>query len=71
MKVNIKCMKMVWMEKDENSHKAMDIFYTGRGEGGGSLQFLSFWGYFPHITKAVFDDENSTKSQNIPPKSDH
>ena len=64
MKVNIKCIKIVWMKVDENSHKAMDFFCTGRGGGGGSTQFLSFWGCFPHITEASFDDENSTTSQN-------
>ena len=26
---------------------------------------------FPYITKAILNDENSTKSQNLPPKSNH
>ena len=29
---------------------------------------IAFGGVFPYITEAILNDENSTKSQNLPPK---
>ena len=36
--------------------------------GGGSTPFYSFWGCFFLTSQKLFVDENSTKSQNYPPK---
>ena len=36
--------------------------------GGGSTPFHSFWGCFFLTSQKPFEDENSTKSQNYPPK---
>ena len=43
----------------------------GGGGGGAQLHSIDFWGVFPNITEPILDDENSTKCQNLPPKSDH
>ena len=66
------CMKLVSIREGRSSvrkcHLAMDIFGKGRG---GWTPFHSFWGVFPNITEPILDDENSTKCQNLPHKSDH
>ena len=53
---------------EEKSAEATDIFLTG---GRAQLHFIAFGGVFPYIAEPILDDENSTKCQNLPPKSDH
>ena len=56
---------------NEKNHNVMDFLRAGGGRGGAQPHSIAFGGVFPNITEAILNDENSTKSQNLPPKSDH
>ena len=52
-------------------YKKVENLWTFSVWGGGSTPFHCFWGCFPNITEPILDDENITKCQNSPSKSDH
>ena len=52
----------------KHTHMLMRYFSTLAHSGGGSTPFYSFWGCFFLTSQKLFVDENSTKSQNYPPK---
>ena len=52
----------------DHRKKVRFLWTLSVGGGGGSTPFYSFWGCFFLTSQKLFVDENSTKSQNYPPK---
>ena len=56
---------------NKGGHSKKVTEWTLSVQVGGSTPFHSFWDVFPNITESNLDDESNTKTQNLPPKSDH
>ena len=67
--LNLLASSSIALPSLRKSRKAANI--ARMGGGGPQLLSTAFEAVFPNITKAILNDENSTKSQNLPPKSDH